>query len=118
MVILHPYEYMFYNSLVGGLKGVYGKYETDYWGLAYKEAIIWFNKNVNDKNLTYKIWVEGDPLSSSYYFQPNMSLANNINEADYIFTFTRWNFHLRHPGQNIHTVSREGVPLIFIKKVK
>lgn len=118
MITLHPYEYLFYNSLVGGLKGAYGKYETDYWGLAYKEAVIWFNKNVNDKNKIYKIWVEGDPLSSSYYFQPNMSLTQNMDEVDYIFTFTRWNFNVRHPGETIHTISREGVPLIFIKKIE
>lgn len=117
MIMIHPYEYIYYNSFVGGLKGAYGKYETDYWGLAYKESIVWFNKNVNDKNKTYKIWVEADPLSSSYYFQPNMSLTQIMNDADYIFTFTRWNFHLRHPGKTIYTVQREDIPLVFIKEI-
>src|SRR3989338_5246413 len=42
MIILHPYEYLYYNSLVGGLKGAYGKYETDYLGLSYKDAVLWF----------------------------------------------------------------------------
>ena len=118
MIVLHPYEYMFYNSLTGGLKGAYGKYETDYWGLGYKDATLWFNKNINDSKKQYKILVEGDPLSSSYYFKPNMQLTINEAEADYIFTFTRWNFHVRHPGTTIYTVQREGVPLIFIKKTR
>ncbi len=116
MFRLHPYEYLYYNSLVGGLKGAAGRYETDYWGLGYKEAVIWFNDNVNEKNKTYKIWAEGDPLSSSYYFLPNMKFAQSANEADYVITFTRWNFHLYHQGKIIHIVEKEGVPLIYIKQ--
>ena len=117
MVLLHPYQYLYYNSFVGGLKGAYGKYETDYWGLGFKEAVLWFKQNINDPKKTYKIYVEGDPLSSSYYFKPNMQLTTDLVKADYIFTFTRWNFHIRHPGKTIYTVEREGIPLIFIKKL-
>ena len=28
---LHPYQYLFYNPLVGGLQGASGEYVTDYW---------------------------------------------------------------------------------------
>lgn len=118
MFKLHPYEYLYYNSFVGGLKGAYGHYETDYWGLGYKEAVLWFNKHVNDPKKQYKIFVEGDPLSSSYYFKPNMQLTTDSLNTDYIITFTRWNFHLRHPGKTIYTVQRDDVPLIFIKQIK
>ena len=31
LVRLHPYEYLFYNSLVGGLEGASRRYATDYW---------------------------------------------------------------------------------------
>ena len=31
LVRLHPYEYLFYNSVVGGLPGASRRYETDYW---------------------------------------------------------------------------------------
>lgn len=117
MARLHPYEYLYYNSLIGGLKGAAGRYETDYWGLGYKEAVQWFNKNINVKNKTYKIWVEGDPLSSSYYFESNMRLALSPEEADYIITFTRWNFHVRHPGKTIYKVVKDGVAIIYIKKL-
>ncbi|OGK12097.1 hypothetical protein A3C98_04055 [Candidatus Roizmanbacteria bacterium RIFCSPHIGHO2_02_FULL_37_15] len=117
MILLHPYEYLYYNSLVGSLRGASGKYETDYWGLGYKEAVLWFNQNLNDPKKQYKIFVEGDPLSSYYYFKPNMRLTADLPSADYLFTFTRWNFHIRHPGKTIYTVEKEGVPLIFIKKV-
>lgn len=114
MVQLHPYQYLYYNSFVGGLKGAYGKYETDYWGKAYREAVLWFNDNINDGKKNYLIKAEGDPLSSLYYFKDNMKLVKEASSADYIFTFTRWNLHQRYQGKTIHTVERKGVPLIFI----
>ncbi|OGK26348.1 hypothetical protein A3C28_02875 [Candidatus Roizmanbacteria bacterium RIFCSPHIGHO2_02_FULL_39_9] len=118
MIELHPYEYLYYNSLVGGLKGAYGKYETDYLGLSYKDAVLWFNKNVNDSKKQYMIFVEGDPLSSTTYFKPNMVLTTDPLNADYIFTFTRWNFHERHPGKTIYSFRKEEIPLIFVKEVQ
>ncbi len=36
---LHPYEYMFYNPLVGGLEGAARRYEMDYWVNVMPEAV-------------------------------------------------------------------------------
>ena len=32
IVRLHPYEYVYFNASIGGLRGAVGRYETDYWG--------------------------------------------------------------------------------------
>jgi hypothetical protein len=39
LVRLHPHQYLFYNALVGGLKGADGRYATDYWMNAMPEAV-------------------------------------------------------------------------------
>ena len=31
LVRLHPYEYLFFNPIVGGLAGAAQRYDTDYW---------------------------------------------------------------------------------------
>jgi hypothetical protein len=38
MVRLHPYEYVYFNELVGGAKGAQSSFMLDYWGLALKQA--------------------------------------------------------------------------------
>jgi hypothetical protein len=38
MARLHPYEYAFYNHLIGGVRGAQSHYMLDYWGLAFKQA--------------------------------------------------------------------------------
>jgi len=46
IVKLHPYEYAYYSSFVGGTDGAFRNYETDYWLTCYKEAA----EKINNKS--------------------------------------------------------------------
>ncbi len=41
----HPYEYMYFNEIGGGVKGANGFYELDYWNQTPREAFAWLIKN-------------------------------------------------------------------------
>ena len=43
-VHLHPYQYIYYNSFVGGVHGAFHNYELDYWGTSYYEAAEYVNQ--------------------------------------------------------------------------
>lgn len=116
---LHPYEYAYFNSLVGGLRGAYGKYDTDYWGKSYKEAVEWLKSNeIKDSKKIYRIFACDNTFSSSYYFVKNMKLEKDLAKADYAVCFTRWNDDKKIRGKIIHVVERDGVPLNFVKKLR
>jgi len=38
LVRVHPYQYILYNGLAGGVPGANGRFELDYWGASVKEA--------------------------------------------------------------------------------
>jgi hypothetical protein len=38
MARLHPYEYVWFNHLAGGVNGAQSRFMLDYWGLAFKQA--------------------------------------------------------------------------------
>jgi len=42
-VSLHPYQYVYYNRLTGGVGGAFRRYEMDYWTTSYKEATEYLN---------------------------------------------------------------------------
>ncbi len=42
----HPGEYVYFNEFIGGLKGAYGDYETDYYFNSLKKSTDWFKENV------------------------------------------------------------------------
>lgn len=117
---LHPYEYVYFSSLVGGLKGAYGKYETDYWGKSFKEAVMLFEKRTAiDPNRTYTLNTCGHPSSSIPYFLPNMKWVGDLKEADYFICYTRYGQHkLVSDEKTLYTVDRDGIPLNFVKRIK
>ncbi len=44
MVRLHPYQYTYFNEIVGGVAQAGSRYESDYWLTSYKEAAEWINQ--------------------------------------------------------------------------
>ena len=44
-VQLYPFEYVYYNSFVGGTKGAFRRFEMDYWLTAYREAAEYIRAN-------------------------------------------------------------------------
>lgn len=51
---LHPYQIVFFNSLVGGEKRAAKLFDFDYWGASYKEGAAWLERNAKPGHF---IWV-------------------------------------------------------------
>jgi tetratricopeptide (TPR) repeat protein len=45
----HPNEAVYFNELIGGIKGAYGNFETDYYMNSMKQCEQWLRKNVEIK---------------------------------------------------------------------
>jgi hypothetical protein len=118
MVVLHPFEYTYFNEAVGGLKGAAGKFETEYTGSSYKEAVEWLeNHEVTDSRKIYHINTEGSAFQSAHYFLSNMQWAY-LKDADYFIANTRWNKQEQVDASKvIHVVEREGVPFTYVFKL-
>ena len=91
---LHPYEYAYYNSFVGGTHGVYRSYETEYWLTCYKDTL----EELNEKFETdINLFVYREAYIARYYANPNIhiyDLRKQIGElkpGDYILYNTRSN---------------------------
>ncbi len=113
---LHPYQYVYFNELVGGLSGASGKYETDYWGASYREAVMWLRERVESSPHTVKVYTCANPFISTYYFSSNMQWVDSSSQADYSICYTRSNEHEYLAGNVIHVVERDGVGLNYITK--
>ncbi len=49
IIVNHPHEYIYYNTLSGGVKKAYGKYEMDYFYHSLKAGSDWLIKNKIEK---------------------------------------------------------------------
>jgi hypothetical protein len=117
MVALHPYESVYFNRLVaGGLRGVDGRFETDYWGNSYREGIEWVIKNVPGEGI--RVTNCSNPFQTSYYllgpagarFVPVLPEQN----PDILLATTRGDCYRNAGGRVLHTVERQGVTLLYV----
>jgi tetratricopeptide (TPR) repeat protein len=69
----HPNEYIYFNEFVGGLRGAYGDYETDYYYNSLKEAADWFKANVDYKGRPVTI-ITNHSANMQHYFRKDTNV--------------------------------------------
>ena len=121
LVRLHPYEYVYFNELAGGLKGAYGNFETDYWVASFREAVDWLRDNgLKPAGGKLRIFAQGSPPQTRIYTDPRWDYVADEKDADYAIIMTRAGIKpdLQDENKVIHRVEREGVPLCYILRLK
>ena len=120
MFRLHPNEYVYFNQISGGLSAAYRKYDTDYWGNSYREAVkslAGYLTAVEEpaQSKHYTVMTFSERLQSTYYFPKWMTYVKQPDQADFIVSITRDGMDESVDGTPILTVSRLGVPLAIVK---
>ncbi len=125
IINLHPYQYIYYNSLIGGVEGAFRKFETDYWYTSYYESTKYINQvsSKNDTILVYGSWQIVD-----YYAREDLTIIRYIKddeetqfeESDYAIISTRGNkdLYLLPDEQTIFTIEESGATLAVVRKLK
>lgn len=120
IVSLHPYEYMYYNSFIGGVDGAYDRYDLDYWGISYREAAEYVN-SVAPPNAT--VWVEGPSHLFALFAREDLKIysPSEVERAEsysYVVAFTRYNFdEITYPdAEVVYQIMRGDAVLAVIKK--
>jgi hypothetical protein len=117
IIKLHPYQYMYYNGLAGGIRGAFRDYELDYWGTSYRELFSYANK-VLPQGADIAVW--GPFLVAETYAREDFNLheiredpSQDELEDKYLVLSTRHNTDLRiiAPGKQLFEVEKKGIPL-------
>lgn len=115
---LHPYEMIYFNQFVGGVRGAQGRYGLDAWGTTYRQVVEHIDKIAPEGS---QILVHPNEFHvmtpfarsdikirqlSSDAVQENMPgtyLVNGGSLADSVHAVT------------VYTIEREGVPLVKVQ---
>ena len=84
IIKLHPYEYIYYNSFVGGVQGAASMYELDYWCTSGRDAIAYINGVAEYGS---SVGIVGGPTSMvDSYARDDLVLMEitNLEDIDYI----------------------------------
>jgi hypothetical protein len=124
LIELHPYEYLFYNPLVGGLQGASRRYVLDYWFDSMPEAIHELERYVRltdpagPSHRIYSVAVCGEPLS----FEKTVTLPQlrydfmpRWDQSQFFIAPTHMNCDRDLGGKVVGVVKRLGVPIAYVK---
>jgi hypothetical protein len=122
LVRLHPYEYTYYNLLVGGTGGAFRHYETDFWLTCYKELMAQVDERVATGTT---IFVHRQPSIAKEYAAQGLIINRFDPDDDRTFPgsllllTTRANvdlsLHLEAP--EIMNTGREGAVFCLVKDI-
>jgi hypothetical protein len=122
-VRLHPYEYAYYNSLIGGTDGAFRQMETDYWGTSFKEAMEYIN-SVAPGHARILI-LSGPDQVAKRYARPDLQVVTEENDPtpqqgyDYALILTRKNQNENRCKKSdvVSIIGRGNAVFTFIKKL-
>jgi hypothetical protein len=121
LVELHPYEYLYYNPLVGGLQGASGRYATDYWLNIMPEAVhdlqayVAKLDRVGGAERRYTVAVCGERAAFEDEANARLEWVQDWQKAEFFIAPTHMNCDRALDGQVIATISRMGVPIGVVK---
>lgn len=123
-VRLHPYEYAYYNSFIGGTDGAYRRHETDYWGTSLKEAMEFVNSVAPSRARV--LVISGSDEVARHYARPDLQVVTEEDDPtpqekyNYVLILTRKNQNeTRCKKSNVvYSVGRGNAVFTFIKKLK
>lgn len=89
MVALHPYEYIYYNDLTGGLPAAVDRFDLDYWGVSVGEttrALAAIERSAGEAfpPRPWRVAVEAEETSATPYMSPFMALTDDDDAADFV----------------------------------
>lgn len=132
----HPYQYTYYNSMVGGLYGAHFRANfpeaTDYWAISYRHGIAWLNANAEanaevvvpiagwNVRLVGPLWMRTD---LSYLAERRTAAALAGGQIVYLMFINRKDFFT--PAANYcmdkekpaHQILVDGVPILQIYRL-
>ncbi len=131
MVLNHRYSYIYYNQLVGGLKGAYGNYETDYYYVSQTEASQWLLDYLNGKKDTGRVIIKAT-YSVSWLFRNHPETETSYfryeersqSDWDYAIVVNRYipPFRLKNgswpPDNAIHIIYADKIPVCAVLERK
>jgi hypothetical protein len=122
-LVLHPYQYVYYNSFVGGLRGAFRFYEMDFWAVSYREAALYLNQNASNKA---RVIVWGPDQIVKHNARPDLRVEKYREDGSYpidspayavLLTRRDKDIELFPQAEIVFQVGRQGAIFCVVKRL-
>lgn len=114
-VALHPYQFVYYNSLIGGVREAQDRFALDYQQNTYREALTELIAYLDKEGIRHKAWrFKGCDLPlaiAQYMARPGLIAVYPSDKADFVLAYRRKNCVAGTGCREVGRVERLGVVL-------
>ena len=120
---LFPYQYASYNRLAGGIAGAQDRYELDYWGLCFRDAVDGLQRHLQQNQPDWarqrpvRVASCGHRSSADTFFPSTWQWTDEVEKADFVLTHHRLKCPWQELGRSVASVTRQGVLLCDVREV-
>lgn len=116
LLALHPYQYVYYNALIGGPAGSYGKYETEYWFTSTKHGLEALDEYLDEAHISrpVSVFVVGPRQVAEHFLPEGIQMADRPEQAQYVIANTQMMMHHAVEGTEVLCIERSGLPILYI----
>jgi hypothetical protein len=123
LVRLHPYEYLYFNRIVGGLAGANQRFDTDYWVNVMHEAVVDLDTALAREKPSpgpYRVAVcsDGVQFTHDMAHDKRLQLATGSEAADFFIAPTHMHCDSALDGKVIARIERMGTVIGVVKDLR
>lgn len=116
LVRLHPYEYVYFNQISGGIGAKAGRYDSEYWGTSLREVARWLDAYAPEGEYTIAKSLAATRLR--IYLPERFKLASPGEEGDFYIGLTRMEGDTIREGVTVYRIERMGLPIAVVKDLR
>jgi hypothetical protein len=119
MIRNHPHQNVYFNSLVGGIRGAEGRFELDYWGLSCRRGLELILRNSQAPRITVNAATPPGRYNADILKPEDRSRLVFVSEprdAAYYITNFRWQKADELPSP-IYAVTVDGVAIAAVYRI-
>jgi hypothetical protein len=127
LIKVYPYPFAYYNALIGDLRGArkYG-FETEYYGSSFQSILPYLNANKEKAFCAYPVTDMFPVYAQNHLLSPDVRVETDRNNCDLFLLLNREGFiqnnneiiSIQSTKPLIKTVSLDGIPLVFVYRLK
>lgn len=122
MIKIHPFEYVYFNSIAPNMNTICSGFDKDYWAMSYKQAFEYILEHDSRPMITFDVlYIQGiKSLSMLDPIESRRLRKNTSGTPDYFIksAFLTKNCNLPSISKYIHTFNVNDVPFVHIIRFK
>lgn len=118
MVRLHPYQYVYFNQISGGIGSKQTSYENEYWGTSLREASDWLAASLPPREEPYRVFSNQPYWLVAMFFPDSLYLVRRPDNAEFYISLTRLGMDDWIRGEELHAVERMGLRMAVVKDLR